>query len=621
MRLAPRTILGQLTAGSILVQLLVFGTFLSVSVRREFQQTQARGRQRIANQAKTIADVIAGPLATGNAYALDQIVRMLPVSTTIKSVRVTDAAGNLVRLGGDALAPKLTQSEQKLLQQELTQPGFRRAAEANDAEGVQPVVVNGVVKGFVWIKPDLGVTQRYPLTALRNVLFYGGLALVANLLAVGALSATIALPLRQLRHATQKVRNNPGDLTTFPLPVAAMNEAGELTASFNAMVHEIAIQRRGTQETLSLLDAMLNSAPIGFAFYDRECRYVRVNEHLARMHGVLMDAHLGKRYRDVLPKNASGDQAVLTEALVSGVFQSGEPIFDQELSWTAPDGKGARTFQTSYFPVLVGNDEVRWVGAIVAEVTERKRAEEAMRRSEKLAAVGRLAASIAHEINNPLESVTNLLYLIRHHHSLDDTAREYSVLAQQELSRVAGITQQTLRFYRQSSHPLDVQLPEILRSVLVLHHAKMQAPRIDVRLRLKDDAVLFGYAGELRQVFANLIGNAIDAMPAGGCIWLRACDARRNGRRGVKVTVADTGTGMTEQVRQRIFEPFFTTKEATGTGLGLWVSAEILNKHRALIKVRSRVARHRGDWSGTVFTIFFPFDGVPRGPVRVLPTF
>ena len=173
-----------------------------------------------------------------------------------------------------------------------------------------------------------------------------------------------------------------------------------------------------------------------------------------------------------------------------------------------------------------------------------------------------------------------------------------------------------MRFYRQSSRATDVHLGDLLRSVLLLHNARLQSPLIRVDLRIADNAILFGFSGELRQVFANLIGNAIDAMPAGGRLLLRARAATRLGKRGLRVTVADTGAGMTATVRRRIFEPFFTTKEVTGTGLGLWVSAEIVAKHHGTILVRSLVSRE-GASSGTVFSLFLPYDGVPRGPVIV----
>lgn len=618
MRLAPRTILGQLIAGSVIVQVLVFATFLAVNVRREFKQAQERNQKRLMSQTGTLADVLDDPLAKDDAALLDAVMEALPISATIKAVRVTDIYGNTLRSTGPLAGTGLSPAERKLLPQLLREPRYYHAAVEDGEEGVKPVMGNGAVRGIVWVTPDFGVTRRYTTTALEDVLIYGAFALMGNLLLVWALSATMARPLRQLRLATMQVQNDPNDLSAFPLEVHAHNEAGELTASFNSMVSQIALQRRGTQETLSLLDSMLDSAPIGFAFYDHELRYVRLNEHLARIHGVPLAAHLGKRYRDLLPKGASTGLADESERMLLQVFRTGEPIAEREISGTVPDGNTRRTWVTSYFPVSVGDDEVRWVSVIVAEVTERRKAEDAMRRSEKLAAVGRLAASIAHEMNNPLESVTNLLYLLRNNSSLDTQAQEYALMAQGELARVGEITQQTLRFYRQSSVPQDVRIPDLLRSVLVLHHARLQSPRIDVHLRLSDNAVIYGYTGDLRQTFASLIGNAIDAMPHGGRLYLRAREARQAGKRGLRITVADTGTGMAPAVQHRIFEPFFTTKEVNGTGLGLWAAEEIVGKHRGVLRVRSREARFRGDRSGTVFSIFLPGDGVPRGPVPVL---
>ncbi len=617
MRLAPRTILGQLIAGSLIVQVLVFSTFLSVNVRREFRQTRERNQQRLMNQTGTLANVLEDPLGTDDAAMLDTVMESLPISPTIKAVRVTDVYGNTLRATGSLASNGLSPAERAMLPALLREPRYYHAAGDSGEEGVKPVMVNGAVRGIVWVTPDFGVTRRYVSSALEDVLIYGAFALLGSLLLMWALSNTMARPLRQLRLATMRVQNDPDDLSAFPLPINGHNEAGELTASFNSMVNQIALQRRGTHETLSLLDSMLNRAPIGFAFYDRDLRYVRLNQHLADMHGVPLAAHIGRRYRDLLPAGASAEIADEAERMLLQVFRTGEPITEREVSGTMPDGNTRRTWATNYFPVSVGDEEVRWVGLIATDVTERKRAEESMRRSEKLAAAGRLAASIAHEINNPLESITNLLYLLRLNKSLDTEAQEFTMLAQQELARVGEITQQTLRFNRSSSTPLDVPIPDVLRSVLMLHAGRLRSPKIDVQLRLSDSAILFGYAGELRQLFANLVGNAIDAMPNGGRLYLRAREARRAGKRGLRITVGDTGTGMSDAVRRRIFEPFFTTKEVTGTGLGLWVSDEILTRHRGAVLVRSREARTSGDRSGTVFSIFLPLDGVPRGPVRV----
>jgi signal transduction histidine kinase len=607
--------MGQLIGGTVIVQLLVFSIFLFFSVRQQFRDSKAHDRNRLQSQTGIIAGLLAEPLTDADTDLLDHVFRAIQLTTTIKSARVTDPQGKTLRISGDDIPAELTARERAML------PGLNRDAryvlmrqEDGDDQGVQPVVSSGVVRGIVWMTQDHQLVTRAPVTVLQSLLIYAACALCGNLLLVYMLAPTMTRPLRQLSLATLQVQNDPNDLSAFPLRVVARNEAGALTASFNAMVNEIALQRRGTQETLNLLDAMLSGAPIGFAFYDRQLRYVRINERLATMHGVPVDQHIGRRFRDLIPRGASTRVADEVERLVQRVLATGEPIPDYQLSGVLPGDEATRTWVVSYFPVCV-NSEVRWVGVIANEVTQRVQAEESMRRSEKLAAAGRLAASIAHEINNPLEAVSNLLYLIRTNGGSAPLVQEYASMAQQELSRVGEITQQTLRFYRQPSQPSDISVVDILRSVLVLHHAGLQSPRIDVRLRFADNIVLFGYAGELRQLFANLVGNAMEAMPNGGVLYLRARPAWVDGRRGVRITVADTGVGMSESVRGRIFEPFFTTKEHTGTGLGLWASEEILERHHAIVLVRSRRARFENDRSsGTVFSIYFPWDGVPRGP-------
>jgi signal transduction histidine kinase len=219
-------------------------------------------------------------------------------------------------------------------------------------------------------------------------------------------------------------------------------------------------------------------------------------------------------------------------------------------------------------------------------------------------------AGIAHEINNPLEAVTNLLYLLRTHDGLDRTATHLVSTAEAELARVSEITQQTLRFYRQSTYPSRVSLPDILTSIATLYQSRITAAAVTLSTRFRGETEIFGFGGELRQLFANLIGNALDAMPSGG--QLRLSVRRGHGRGaggqwcpGVRVSVIDTGMGMSEETRRRIFEAFFTTKESTGTGLGLWVSEEIVRKHAGTMQVKSR--QHAP--SGTAFSIFLP-DGL-----------
>jgi signal transduction histidine kinase len=236
------------------------------------------------------------------------------------------------------------------------------------------------------------------------------------------------------------------------------------------------------------------------------------------------------------------------------------------------------------------------------------RAQDALRRSEKLAVTGRLAASIAHEINNPLEAVTNLLYLMR---SSDDPsqAHKYLSAADQELARVAEITRQTLRFYREPSHPVGTEVAAVLRSVLVLYNSRLAASSISVQLEIgPPSATVLASPGELRQVIANIVGNAIDAMRCGGRLRLRIShEAPTNAAPRVRLTIADTGSGIPTPLLPTIFEPFVTTKGETGTGLGLWVTGEILRRNGWSIRVRSRCGSAH---SGTVFSITIPLSAV-----------
>jgi PAS domain S-box-containing protein len=251
-------------------------------------------------------------------------------------------------------------------------------------------------------------------------------------------------------------------------------------------------------------------------------------------------------------------------------------------------------------------DPTLWRG-VTSDITERKLAEEALIRSEKLGAAGRLAASIAHEINNPLASVTNLVYLARLH-ALSEEARRYLETAEKELGRVAQITSQTLRFHKQQSAPVEADLAETLRSILLFYEGRFAGAGVTVRFECRGECPLLCYEGEIRQVLNTLMRNALDAMRNGGCLRLRVRPATdwRSGAAGVRVTVADTGHGMPYATRKRIYEPFFTTKEDVGAGLGLWVASGIVENHHGSLHVRSRMAPPP---SGSAFTLILPQGG------------
>jgi signal transduction histidine kinase len=240
-------------------------------------------------------------------------------------------------------------------------------------------------------------------------------------------------------------------------------------------------------------------------------------------------------------------------------------------------------------------------------LAERRVVEEALRKSEKLAVAGRLAASISHEINNPLESVTNLLYLIGSSSSLEES-KKYGEIAEEELARVAEIVTQTLRFYREPSKPVIVEIPGLVDSALLLYRARLNSAEIVVERDFRECSPIVARAGELRQLILNLIGNALDAIGRGGRLKIRVTNTRehRNGSRpGIRLTIADTGSGIPPEIRKTLFEPFVSTKSDTGTGLGLWVSSEIVSKHGGTIQVKSSA---RSPNTGTAFSVFLPFQ-------------
>ena len=283
-------------------------------------------------------------------------------------------------------------------------------------------------------------------------------------------------------------------------------------------------------------------------------------------------------------------------------------IQTQEVTYRRSDG--------AEFALLLSSGQITDASGVngcvltLTDITERKRIEQALLRSEKLAAVGRLAASIAHEINNPLEAVTNLLYLAGRAEDLTEI-RQYLGSADQELSRVSAITTQTLRFHKQSTTPTAVTCESLLEAAVSIFQGRILNSNIHVERRSVCKAPIHCFEGEIRQVLSNLIGNAIDAMqPRGGRLLLRGRQGHDGaGREGVFLTVADNGPGMSRETSARAFEPFFTTKGSRGTGLGLWVCQEIVGRHGGGLRLRSS-QRHSA--SGTVITIFLPFANISR---------
>ena len=290
--------------------------------------------------------------------------------------------------------------------------------------------------------------------------------------------------------------------------------------------------------------------------------------------------------------------------LLEEVLPHDRDFLNHEVIYDFP-GIGSKSFMLSGRYMVREPDAAPLILLSLTDITKRKKIEAALVEAEKLAIASRLAASIAHEINNPLEAITNLLYLAS---TGDDAAaaKAYSAQALEEVGRVSHITQQTLKFHRQSTAPSSVQVSEVLDSLLLLYHGKLLASNISVQRQYREDPPILCLAGDLRQILANIISNAIDAMKSGGSLTMRvsaSLDWRNQERPGVRTTIADSGIGMDAQTLRKIYEPFFTTKGETGTGLGMWVSAQLVQRLQGDLRVSSTTRPGR---SGTAFSLFLP---------------
>ena len=377
--------------------------------------------------------------------------------------------------------------------------------------------------------------------------------------------------------------------------------ARELVARVEAQLKMVRLRREAIEQRIELTREIdrarqlageaLEHVPVAFCTLDRDYRITYMNAAALQVASWTDKRHLGELLWDIYPDLIGTPvEANFRRAMEERVSVEFEQYFQgpQSEVW----------FQFYVYP-QPGEGVILYA----RNTTDTRRTEQALRRSEQLAAAGRLAASIAHEINNPLEAVTNLLFLAKTDVGLSDSSKDLLEVADKELQRLSHITARSLKFYRQRTAPTPTSLDEVIDSVVFFHDPSIRLRNIRVDRRYRPAPLVICQPGELQQVFTNLISNALDALAAKGRLIVavrRATDVR--GREGVSVTVADSGSGMDPHMFERLFHPFVTTKGEAGTGLGLWVSKGILDKHHATVAVRSKPG------CGTVFRLFFPVD-------------
>jgi PAS domain S-box-containing protein len=365
-----------------------------------------------------------------------------------------------------------------------------------------------------------------------------------------------------------------------------------------ALETEVA-ERQQAEKATRMLAAIVESCDDAIVSKDLNGIVTSWNPSAERMFGYQAEEIIGKPINLIIPEELQPD-----EDMILGKIRRGERIEHFETVRVTKSGKRIDVSLT-ISPLKDETGGVIGAAKVARDITERKRTDEALRRAERLAAAGQLAATIAHEINNPMQSLTNLLSLISYKTSLDENTHQLVSMADSELSRMSHITRQMLSFYRQSSVPVAVNIGEVMEEVLELFVMRMRSNRIRLKRKYDFSGEIQGFAPEIRQVFVNLLNNAVEAVGQGGQIQVHITRSKdwRTEAQGVRVMVADNGPGIPRELRSRIFEPFFTTKVEKGTGLGLWVVRGIVAKHGGSIRMRSSTRPGR---TGTLFSVFLP---------------
>ena len=359
-------------------------------------------------------------------------------------------------------------------------------------------------------------------------------------------------------------------------------------------------EKKEAERALFQLAAIVESSDDAIISKDLNGIITSWNNSAERVLGYKAEEVIGKSITILIPPELQQD-----EVMILSKIRAGERVDHFQTVRLHKDGHRIDVSLT-VSPVRDRHGKIIGAAKILRDITQHKQMERALHTSERLASVGRLAATIAHEINNPLEAITNFIYLAKRQPELRKDTRYYLSTADRELVRVAHIVQQTLGFYRSNTHPSRRAVTDALDDVLTIYDRKCRYKNLRVEQRIEPDLVVNTVQGELKQILSNLITNSIDASRDGGRILIRARSARdlRSGTPGIRLTIADNGAGISAEDQERLFVPFFTTKKEVGTGLGLWITRDLLEKRGGSIRVCSRDS----DQTGTVISIFLPSE-------------
>lgn len=362
------------------------------------------------------------------------------------------------------------------------------------------------------------------------------------------------------------------------------------------IVRDITHQKTAEQARLRLA-AIVESSDDAIVGKDLNGIVTSWNVAAVRLFGYQPEEIIGKSILTIIPLELHYQEAFILEKI-----RTGERLEHYETERLKKNGERVHVSLT-ISPVKDESGRVVGVSKIARDVSQRRKIEQALVQTEKLAATGRMAATIAHEINNPLEAVVNLIFLARNYPSLPEAVKGYLVTAEKEIERVSLIARQTLGFYRETTIPAPVVIREIVDDVLTVYQSRFRSRGIRLETCFEPVRALIARKGEVTQIVSNLVSNSIDAMPTGGCLRIDVRETSTDGD-GIELVIQDQGAGIKGENLPRLFEPFFTTKKNVGTGLGLWIVKQFLQNHGGKISVSSNTD---GIQRGTTFSMFFPY--------------
>jgi PAS domain S-box-containing protein len=438
--------------------------------------------------------------------------------------------------------------------------------------------------------PDEIVGQPI-LRLIPNELHYEELEILAN----------IRTGKRIDHYETVRVRKN-GEKFPVSLTISPVKDSAGRVVGASKIARDLSDSKR-SYDSRSHLAAIVDSADDAIISKDLNGIIKTWNNGACRMFGYTSEEMVGQPLLRLIPEELHYEEEEILRKL-----RAGERIDHFE---TTRARKNGDLVEVSVTISPIRNHEGKVIGAskIARDISDRKRMEKVLLQSEKLAATGRMAAAIAHEVNNPLESLMNLIYLARQNCSASPKAQEYLITAEGELERVSHIARQTLGYYRDTGAPVDLYLHDLVENVLAVYRSRLLAQRISVESSFNDLRKISVSRGEVLQIFSNIIANAIDAMKEGGRLFIALRKTTALDGDGIRIVIRDEGVGIIPENVEKIFEPFFTTKGNMGTGIGLWVTKQLVESRGGQISVTSSTGVGK---SGTAVTIHLPF----AAPVR-----